>query len=104
MPENNMADGAEGEALDRLGADDGAESDEGRDDTYFLPKAVLKGQPFKSGDILKFKVVGEDQDGQVEVECLDGNDAKGEPKMSWQDDMRASVPPEAASQPREQSY
>ncbi len=93
MPENDMATEA-GDDLargDSAGADDeSTENDQGRDDTYFLPKGILEGKDVKPGDIVKFKVLGEDKDGNVEVECMDDN--KDTSKMSWQDDMRASVP------------
>ncbi len=79
------------------GADnESAENDGGRDDTYFLPKDLLEGKDAKPGDILKFRVIGEDKDVNVEVECIHDEEKKS--KMSWQDDMRASVNPEYASQ------
>lgn len=90
-----------GDELASGGADnESTENDGGRDDTYFLPKKALDGKEVKAGDVLKFKVIGEDKDGNVEVRCMD----KGDSKMSWQDDMRASVTPESGGQPAPQSY
>lgn len=66
------------------------DNDSGRDDTYFLPKEALAGKTVKSGDVVKFRVVGADKDGAVEVECIKD---EGEGKPSWQDDMRQSVNP-----------
>ncbi len=83
---------AAGDELAQGGADDeSTENDSGRDDTYFLPKDVLDGKDVKPGDILKFKVLGEDKDGNVEVACIQDNPNDGN-SMSWQDDMRANVP------------
>ncbi len=97
MPENDMATEAGDDLAHGEGADnEAAENDGGRDDTYFLPKDLLEGKDAKPGDILKFRVIGEDKDGNVEVECIHDDKEKG--KMSWQDDMRASVSPENASQ------
>lgn len=102
MPENDMETEA-GDELDQGADNETTENDEGRDDTYFLPKDALDGESVKAGDILKFKVIGEDKDGNVEVECLHGKDGKGDSKMSWQDEMRASVTPEGGGPPP-QSY
>lgn len=62
------------------------------EDTYFLPAGAVEGKDVKPGDIIKFKVVGEDKDGNVEVSCVDDSD-KGKGGMSWQDEMRKTVPP-----------
>ncbi len=88
-----MSDGQPGDELARGGSEETGEMDQGRDDTFFLPKEALDGQPVQSGDILKFKVVGTDSEGGVEVECVH-DDAKGGKSSgkSWQDDLRASVP------------
>lgn len=63
--------------------------DSGREDTYFLPKGVLEGKNVSSGDVLRFKVLGKDKDGNVEVVCMDGN--KKEESQSWQDGLREDV-------------
>lgn len=66
-----------------------------REDTYFLPKGALpEGKEVKSGDILQFKIVGQDKDGNVEVECV--HDEQENPSVngeegSWQDEMRQNV-------------
>lgn len=94
-----------GDELDHGGGMDNetTENDGGRDDTYFLPKEALDGEDVKAGDIIKFKVIGEDKDGNVEVSCLHGKNSDGS-KMSWQDEMRANVTPEGGGQPPPQSY
>ena len=102
MPENDTMDTEAGDELDQDSDNETTENDGGRDDTYFLPKDALDGQEVKAGDIIKFKVIGEDKDGNVEVECLHGKDGKGDSKMSWQDDLRANVPNEGGPPP--QSY
>lgn len=75
------------------GADEGNENS-GREDTYFLPKTAVEGRSVNSGDILKFRVVGKDSDGNIEVEAADDADKS----KSWQEDMRANVT-DATAQP-----
>lgn len=66
----------------------GEESMEHGDDTYFLPSGLLEGKEVKAGDVVKFRVIGKDENGDVEVEYYHDEGSKG---SGWQDDMRKSV-------------
>lgn len=63
-----------------------AEESVERDDTYFLPQAAAEGKSVKPGDVIKFRVVGKDSDGNIEVEYYTDEQIGS----GWQDDMRKS--------------
>lgn len=57
------------------GSVDSQESDQGYKSFWLPPEAVEELPPdLKSGDIVKFKVVGKDSKGNVEVVCEHGED------------------------------
>lgn len=58
-----------------------------RDDTFFLPESATGGKAVKSGDVLQFRVVSNDN-GEIEVEPVGEGEGK---ETSWQDDMRKNV-------------
>ena len=74
-----------------MGHDEGGS---GREDTYFLPQGALpEGMKVQSGDVLEFKVVGQDKDGNIEVEYNHGeeNPSVNGDQSTWQDEMRKNV-------------
>lgn len=71
---------------------------EGREDTFFISadhlKAYLDPSTIKAGDVLEFKVVGMDGEGDIEVEY---NTGEGEPKQSKMDQMKTDLATHMAS-------
>lgn len=55
--------------------------------TFFLPPDFLSGKTYKKGDTITLTVIGEDQDGDVEVSLAAG----GDNSQSMADDLRASL-------------
>lgn len=68
----------------------------GRDDTFFLPEAMLKGVDVNPGDVLEFKVVGKSPEGEIEVEYNQG-EAKD---ASFADDLHKEMASPTESQPQ----
>lgn len=64
-------------AIERASAT--APAPEPRGDTYFLPSAAVAGMEVKPGDVVKFRVVGSDEEGNIEVEYAQegGSEDKG---------------------------
>jgi len=48
------------------------------DNTFFVPADAVSGHDCKPGDILKFKVVGKDADGDIEVAIEGYDEGSGE--------------------------
>jgi len=65
-----------------------SESSDQGDQTFFLPDSFPGRENYKAGDTITLKVVGEDADGDLEVECVH---PKGGEK-DWKTDLRESVP------------
>ena len=59
-----------------------------REDTFFLPSDFPGSDNLKPGDTLTLKVVGKDADGDIEVEHVAGQPAKGRGMM---DDLRTDM-------------
>ena len=60
----------------------------GRGDTFFLPPDYPDSDKLKPGDEVTLKVVGRDEDGNVEVECGDSPEEQQEPQESkWTDGL-----------------
>ena len=72
-----------------------------REDTYFLPKGALAGQTVKPGDIVRFRVVHEDEEGNIEVEYATEGKSMG---SGFQDDLRKTVGSKEFSGPETQEY
>ena len=56
-----------------------------------LPEGLA--DTLKPGDVVRFKVVGRDADGDIEVEYATEGEKEGE-GMDWRDEMRQKVPSE----------
>lgn len=67
-----------------------AGASEERGDTFFLPESFPGKEDYKPGDTITLKVVGQDADGGLEVECVHEKDGE----KPWQDDMRDTMGPE----------
>lgn len=69
-----------------------------REDTFFLPNEYPGAEDLQPGDTLSLRVVGKDEHGQIEVECVhDDGGKEGESGMpasrgkSVMDDMEESL-------------
>jgi len=54
---------------------------------YLSPSMLPEGMKANPGDILEFKVVGTDQDGDIEITYNTGKDGKDDTD-SWADDLK----------------
>jgi hypothetical protein len=78
------------------GASDASDdnANEAQPGTFYLPKDFLGGKTFKAGDKITLSVVGEDEDGDVEVSLGDSGSAAG----SWKDDLKQSLSQQGGDQ------
>ena len=73
---------------------------EGYQSLYITPDMLPKGmaETMKAGDILEFKYVGTDKDGDIEVVYNTGDDKKDK-EPSWEDQFRAHMSPQSNETP-----
>ncbi len=57
--------------------------------SFYLPDSFPGRENYKPGDTIELKVVGQDKDGDLEVECVHPKSGEGK---SMSEDLRASVP------------
>ena len=60
-------------------------SEQSAEGSFFIPKDVLAGKSYKAGDKITLEVMGEDEDGDVEV-CLPGSEGG-----NWQDELKTKL-------------
>ncbi len=72
-------------------ADDNA-SEKSSSDSFFIPKDIVGGKTYKKGDKITLEVMGEDEDGDLEV-CVPGANS-----TNWRDDLKATMSDQGDSQ------
>jgi hypothetical protein len=55
------------------------------EDSFFIPQDVLGGKTYKQGDKITLEVMGEDQDGDLEV-CFPGSEGG-----DWRDELKTKL-------------
>ncbi len=72
--------------------DEGMEKKDGYPSLYLSPNMLPEGMKANPGDILEFKVVGTDKDGDTEIVYNTGKDGKEDDGMSeWENDFRQEM-------------
>lgn len=66
-------DGSAASALASKSTDGGSEQGESSPESFYLPADTAGCENCKPGDMLSFKVVGKTNDGELEVQKVDGN-------------------------------